>query len=71
MRGFDYMADKPVNYSLRHWSEIARTVCGSGGFIREDRQLGETFIYRKGPGIVAEIYRYSPNLLPANLRRVK
>lgn len=67
MKGFDYTTDKPVNKSIREWRSLAGEVIRKGGFVREDRDLGETFIHKSvrvfgGPSLVAEIYGINLNL---------
>lgn len=61
MKGFDYSAGKAVDRPLRVWKSVASTA----DFQREDRTLGETFLYRKvrtGPILLAEIYDVDLNL---------
>ena len=63
MKGFDYEAGKPVNWSIPQWKTKAREAIRKGGFVREDPKLGETFIHRVDregnvlrPKLVAEVY---------------
>lgn len=61
MKGFDYSTGKAVDRRLSNWKSAASTA----DFQREDRQLGETFLYRKtrtGPVMLAEIYEIDLNL---------
>lgn len=65
MKGFDYTIDKAVDRPLSAWKKEAAAQVKRGGFIREDRELGETFIHAKvqhGPSIVAEVYGINLNL---------
>lgn len=56
MRGFDYVADAVVNLSITQWRLRAREVIRQGGFAREDRKLGETFLHTRDGTLDAEIY---------------
>lgn len=56
MRGFDYVAGVAVNLSITQWRLRAREVIGKGGFAREDRKLGETFLHDSAGTLNAEIY---------------
>ena len=55
MKGFNYDTGAAVDRSLRLWKEVAHDAIAQGGFVREDRRLGETFIHGRR-GIIAEVY---------------
>lgn len=56
MRGFDYADNTVVNLSITQWRVRAREVIRQGGFAREDRKLGETFLHNSDGTLNAEIY---------------
>lgn len=57
MKGFDYTrAGMPVNRSIHDWRHLAEEATREGGFTREDRKLGETFIHDRKGLLLSEIY---------------